>query len=498
MKYDDQCAAPPLPKINRNSVAYSNEEQNKHLAKGVDVGKKSLKSRFGKLFGRGKSGSPEIGDNLDVGMDNMSISGKSMTQSNYSMSVFSTNLSIVSENTSSNAMNIVIIGCSIAGLYSSKYLEKNCGSGVRITIIEPNERLYFKPGSFSACFDTTLAPHLSIPLNKLFKYSHNKLKTDRVTKVFDDYVETENGETIYYDALVIASGGIYSCPNKMTGNDVKETTEKYKVYFKELHRAKSLLILGGGPTGVELALRAFKEKNIEKITIVHDECMILDENYSEAYRKKIQSKLEIEGVELLLNDKAKIKKGENYGYPVKGRWLETESGKMIFSDIQVDCTGITASSDFMMGLNTDHNQVTDKDCGFIRVNRYLQVIGHPKMFAIGDVNNIGGLKVIERAKSQAETVATTIYQWLKQYNKGSNTITSIEPCTWSIDSEMAYLSIKNNELDEDEEDNGFHGRKLLNESMKSKVEPEIKTRKADDLKTIYKLLGLDLKNRSSF
>ncbi|OMJ23952.1 Apoptosis-inducing factor-like protein [Smittium culicis] len=498
MKFDDQCAAPPPPKINRNSVAFSKEEQNGYLAKGVDAEKKSLKSRFGKLFGRGKSGSPEISENLEIGMDNMSISGRSMTPSSYSMSVFSTNLSIVSENTSSNAMNIVIIGCSIAGLYASKYLEKNCASGVRITVIEPNKRLYFKTGSFSACFDTTLAPHLSVPLDKLFKYSHNKLKNDRVTKVFDDYVETENGETIYYDALVIASGSIYSCPNKMTGNDVKKTTDKYKEYFKELHRAKSLLILGGGPTGVEFALRAFKEKNIEKITIVHDECMILDENYSEAFRKKIQSKLEIEGVELLLSDKAKITKGENYGYPVKGRWLETEAGKMIFSDIQIDCTGILANSSFMEGLNTDHNKVTDKDCGFIRVNRYLQVIGHPKMFAIGDVNNIGGLKVIERAKTQAETVATTIYKWLKQYNQGSNSISSIEPCSWNIDSEMAYISIKNNELDEADEDDGFHGRKLLNESMKSKVEPEIKTRKASDLKAIYKLLGLDLKNRSSF
>ncbi|PVZ98436.1 hypothetical protein BB558_005562 [Smittium angustum] len=493
MKYDDQCAPPPKITGKDTTLSSSARTISSVRTTNTESGKKSHKSRFVNIFGKSKSSKR---DKHEDGLSARSLYSPGKSESAYSGSVFSENVSIVSSVTASNALRVLIVGGSVSGIYLTKYLERKCGSGVKITILEQNENILLKFGAFAAAMDPTLAPHLIIGNKNMFKYSHNEVIKSTATSITPEYVETQDGKTIYYDVLVIASGSRYSSPCEIVGKGSVETKENLKTYFKYLQTSKSLVIIGGGASGIELALRVVKENLLNKITLIHDESMILNEEYPESYRNKIQKKLENEGIELILNDKAKIESGKNYGYPIKGRWLETESGKMVFSDMQVDCTGPVGNSEFVKSLNNDLMKVVDEERGFIRVNRYLQVIGQTKIFAIGDCNNICGIKTIDRAKSQAETVSETIHNWQVQFAEGKSYLEE-NPQVWTIDSNEAYMSIKNNELDEVRKASSTNHR-LLNEAISKKAPPEITTRKADNIKQIYKVIGVEFKNRSAF
>ncbi|PVU89001.1 hypothetical protein BB561_005607 [Smittium simulii] len=496
MKFDDQCAEFNPKKNSTNPGEQESlfdflSRENSPNDSNQSSAKKG-KNRFEKLFKFSKSNKP------------LQKSG-SMIGSTYAPSI---NTYAPTINTSGSSYNVdqetdlasfkvVVIGGSVTGIYFSKMLESTCKKKVKITIIEPSANLYFKSASFSGIMDSTMAEYLFIPLSKVFKYSHNTIVKNSVVGVNQEYVETDDGKNIYYNALIIATGTTYPTPCSLS-NPLSGGPEKIFIeYFQKIRASKSAVIVGGGSSGVELALRILKERAIENLTIIHDEPLLLNENYSESYRNKIQARIISQGAEVILNDKAKLKNEINYGYPLKGRWLASESGKMFFTDIQFDCTGpIMANSQFLKALNTSQNKIFDGEKKFVKVNRYLQIIGYDKIFAIGDVNNIDGIKCISRSRSQSNTVVETIKNWIENISENDE-IRNIPPQIWGIDSNQAYISIKNNELDE-EKPNKNYDPGLLNKSLVSKGNSEIELRKADDIKYYYKLLGLYLKYLGSF
>ncbi|PVU85352.1 hypothetical protein BB560_007051 [Smittium megazygosporum] len=497
MKFDDQCASFPAKKNSNKKeeslFEFLSSENSPSPGNGSNFRKKKP-NRLEKLFGKSKSnkslGSKEIEGRMEY---SPSINRSVMS---YVPSVYTSQSGNVSEHTSMASLKVLVIGGSAAGLYFTKILEKLCKKRVKITIIEPNTKIFFKSAAFSSVMDYTTSKDLFIPLEKIFHYSHNSIVHSKAVSVTDEYVETEDGKTIYYDVLVVASGSTYPIPCKMEGRDIIQTEAVFNDYFKKTIAAKNAVIIGGGPCGTELALRMLKEKAVENLTIVHDEPMLLNENYPESYRNKIQSKIISQGGNLILSDTAKLSPEKDYGYPIKGRWVSTESGKMFFTDIQFNCTGPIANSDFLKHLDQSKHKIIDSEKGFIRVNRYLQIIGYDKIFAIGDVNNINGIKSIQRAKDQAETVAYTIFTWINKKNE-ETTISHIQPKTWPIDCNQAYISIKNNEFDEVKIDPKYDSG-LLNEAIVKKNAPEIQTRKVDLLKNQYKLMGFVFKGAGSY
>jgi len=167
--------------------------------------------------------------------------------------------------------HIVIIGAGFAGLKLARTLNNH--PNYSITLIDKNNYHQFQPLFYQVAMANLDASNISFPLRTIFQKSKNV--TIRVTSVINintkkNTIETSNGN-FTYDYLVIATGAV----TNYFGNTaieqfcfpMKSTWEALRIrntliqHFEDAITAStsnskkllSIVIVGGGPTGVELS-----------------------------------------------------------------------------------------------------------------------------------------------------------------------------------------------------------------------------------------------------
>jgi len=194
--------------------------------------------------------------------------------------------------------HIVIIGAGFAGLKLARELNNN--KHYKITLIDKNNYHQFQPLLYQVATANLDASNVSFPLRTIFKNSKNvsvRITELKSINMDNNSIETDSG-TIEFDYLVIATGA----DTNYFGNDelsknafpMKSTLEALQLRNhiiqnfesasickdeEELKRLLTIVVVGGGPTGIELsgALAEIKheklpgeypELNIDKVKIL--------------------------------------------------------------------------------------------------------------------------------------------------------------------------------------------------------------------------------------
>lgn len=293
---------------------------------------------------------------------------------------------------------IVIIGCGFAGL---KFAKKIDSSKYQVVLLDRNNYHTFQPLLYQVASSGLEPDSIVYPIRKIFKGKQNFFfriaETTRVNQV-DKVVETDNGN-VSYDILVVATGAasnFFGMKNieqhSMPMKSLVESLDLRSLIIQnfeealntndlvERERLMNFVIVGAGPTGVELAgaLAELKSK-------------VLPSDYPDLDIRRMQIHL-VEGSSRVLAAMSEVssKRTEKY---LKARginvWLETRvsdyDGNTIFSDkkefqtkTMIWAAGIEGS--FPKGLNIEK----------VRGNRIVvdqnnQVPGQDDVFVIGDV-----------------------------------------------------------------------------------------------------------------
>lgn len=170
-------------------------------------------------------------------------------------------------------MKIVIIGGGFAGLKLTRKL--NNKPNVEVTLIDKYNYHQFQPLFYQVATASLDASNISFPLRKAFQHSKNvRIRLATVTDIDtkNNCVKTDIGD-FEYDVLVLATG----CDTNFFGNKqmqalaypMKSTVEALRLRHhliqnfedavmalnnpEELARLMCIVIVGGGPTGVELS-----------------------------------------------------------------------------------------------------------------------------------------------------------------------------------------------------------------------------------------------------
>jgi len=135
-----------------------------------------------------------------------------------------------------------------------------------------------------------------------------------------------------------------------------------------------VLIIGGGPVGVELAGEIVTDFPNKKVTLVHGGDRLIEFLGPKASTKALKW-LESKKVTVLLNERIDTEglAGPNY---------VTNKGTAIQADAHFVCTGQRLGSSWLRG--SDLEAVLDRN-GRLQVDRNMRVQGHSNVYALGDI-----------------------------------------------------------------------------------------------------------------
>ena len=297
---------------------------------------------------------------------------------------------------------LVILGGGFAGLHLVRNLEK---SDFQIVLIDKHNHHTFQPLLYQVATSSLEADSVAYPLRKpLRKHPDYHFRMAEVQRIVsgDNTIVTNRG-TIEYDYLVIATGArtnYFGMDNiKKHALPMKTVDEALKIRNEILHnfeealythdpqerqKLTNIVIAGGGPTGVELAgsiaefrryimPQDYPDLDIEQSKIYLIELLpeLLGPMSNEASAKS-EEYLQQLGVDIKKDTKI---------LDYDGEVVKTDQGN-IPAKIMLWTGGVSGA--FPEGL--DDGLVTKK--GRIKAGETGQVMGHERIFALGDVASI--------------------------------------------------------------------------------------------------------------
>eukprot|EP00475_Leptophrys_vorax_P024900 TRINITY_DN34559_c0_g1_i8.p1 TRINITY_DN34559_c0_g1~~TRINITY_DN34559_c0_g1_i8.p1 ORF type:complete len:545 (-),score=108.73 TRINITY_DN34559_c0_g1_i8:326-1960(-) len=222
-------------------------------------------------------------------------------------------------------------------------------------------------------------------------------------------VELSDGSRVAFDYLVVCTGSKVETP---AARD--EKVAFFKAENEKLQKATNILIVGGGPSGVEVAGEILTDLPGKKITIVHS-----GERLCEFLKPKASTKiltwLKAQGVEVLFGDSV------DAGWDKFGAsgTFTTASGKEIAADYVVVTVGNRPNTTWLEG---SLGEAVEK--GRVKVDAHLRVEGQSNVFAIGDITNIKELKQGYYAQMHARALAHNLVKLIKNPNAKPSSLKS--------------------------------------------------------------------------
>lgn len=295
---------------------------------------------------------------------------------------------------------VVIIGAGFGGLAAAKALR---GSDATVTLVDRTNHNLFQPLLYQVATAALAPSDIAKATRSILSHQRN-LRVLLVAATGVDVsareVELEDGSTLPFDYLILATGSAYSFFGHAgwsehahvlkTIEDALSVRQTLLSAFEQAERAPhraeirdllTFVIVGGGPTGVELAgtiaelARSTLVKDFRRVDPASARIVLCEagprllNGFSERLSAYALEALEALDVEVLLDQPVNEITAE--GLHVGGRWIRSKT--------ILWCGGTKARpAAAWLGAPAARN-------GGVIVHRDCSVPAHPNIFAIGDV-----------------------------------------------------------------------------------------------------------------
>ena len=300
---------------------------------------------------------------------------------------------------------VVILGAGFAGIEVARGVG---AAGVPVTLIDRQNHHLFQPLLYQVATAALSPADIAEPIRKMLRgYPSVEVILDEAVAidVHARRLSLASGDTLAYDWLVLATGATHSyfghdaweafAPGLKTIEDARIIRSKILLAFEEAERSHdpaeqrrlmTIAVIGGGPTGVELAgsiaelARYTLAKDFRAIRADTATVLLLEAGprilaaFPEPLASYAQRRLEKLGVVVRTH------------FPVEGVTARsiTAAGSQLAVGFSIWAAGVRASSmGRLLGANTDGS-------GRIAVNPNLSVPGFDRVYVLGDLALLAG------------------------------------------------------------------------------------------------------------
>lgn len=258
-----------------------------------------------------------------------------------------------------------------------------------------------------------------IPYTDLFQNKKNKVvqasavQLEKNEIVLDQSIE-EFGDRIAYDYLILATGTQYPSPAKSSTLSFDTTSANLKALRANVKSAKSIVIVGGGPVGVELAGEIREVYSDKKITIVHDKDNFLDEASSPnaKLRKNLLTLAQKNKIDTIFNDVVDLPTDlKEHFYSPEAGIVKTKKGQSIENvDLVLLAFGNRPETAWLKNSTLGAEIVNTN--GYIKVKKSFQVdhTDLSNVFVLGDAADFKETKLAYRIGTHIPVVVENLVQ----------------------------------------------------------------------------------------
>lgn len=298
---------------------------------------------------------------------------------------------------------VVIVGGGFGGLWAANAL---ANKPVDVTLIDRKNHHVFQPLLYQVATAVLSPGEIAMPIRRIVHYAKNiEVILGEVTgfDTIEDRVLIDDGTQIPFDYLIVAAGARHayfghdewevSAPGLKTLEDAVEIRRRVllafelaerEAYLNGTHEPLNFVIVGGGPTGVELAgaiadiarqalAKDFKAIDTRKahVTLFEGSDRVLG-TFARELSESAKTQLEDLGVDVRLNSfvtdiqPGRVRVGEEW----------------VACDVVIWATGVAASP-----IGKKLGAETDK-AGRVFVEPDLSLPGHKNIFVIGDMASL--------------------------------------------------------------------------------------------------------------
>ncbi|XP_010928693.1 uncharacterized protein [Elaeis guineensis] len=289
----------------------------------------------------------------------------------------------------SQKKRVVVVGGGVGGAFLAKKMQFDAD----VVLIDPKEYFEIPWACLRSMVEPSFAERALIKHTDYF--TNGRVVTSHAIGITESEVLTEDGQTIKYDYLALATGHADPTPRSR-----KDRLEQFRQENDKIKSSSSVLIIGGGRMGVELAGEIAADYPEKNVTLIHDGPRLLEYIGPKASNKALKW-LKSKRVEVLLEqsvDLDSITEGE--------RVFTTSAGKSITADCLFVCVGSRPLGSTWL-QETFLKESLDKS-GRLMVDETLRVKGRSNIFAIGDITDIREIKLGYLAQKHAAVVAKNL------------------------------------------------------------------------------------------
>ncbi|ADW22386.1 MULTISPECIES: NAD(P)/FAD-dependent oxidoreductase [Thermus] len=311
---------------------------------------------------------------------------------------------------------VVILGGGFAGLAAARVLER---ARVPYLLLDARNHHLFQPLLYQVATGFLEGPAVAYPLRALLRRGRFLLGRVERVDLEGKRLFLEGGDALPYRFLVVATG---SLPSDLGVPGVREHAlflktlgQALRVRYRLLEalekaarrgRPLDLLVVGGGPTGVELAgalseflryalPRDFPEVPAGAVTLLEAGPRLLPA-FRPALGRYAEGALAQLGVRVRLGAQvAEVGEG----------WVRLSGGERLKGDLVLWAVGVRGNP--LPGLPADAR-------GRVPTDPCLRLVGYPEVYVVGDLNGLGFPQLAPVALQQGRWAARNLLRALRE------------------------------------------------------------------------------------
>ncbi|WP_454049999.1 FAD-dependent oxidoreductase [Cellulomonas sp. Marseille-Q8402] len=292
---------------------------------------------------------------------------------------------------------VVVVGGGYGGTRVASLLDDVAD----VVLVEPKDAFVHASAALRAAVDPEWEERVFFPYTRLL--GRGRVVQQRVEHATSTGVRLADGTALDADVLVLATGAAYPFPSKFIETETSVARARLARMRAGLEQTERVLVVGAGAVGLELVgelLDAYPHLHVTVVDQADDALTTGD--YLPELRAAVRAQLD-DRVELVL--------GSRLGYlpPVdvgvhEPFVVDTEAGVRVEAQMWFRCYGNAPASDYLAGdLAGLRNGL-----GEVRVEPTLALVGHPAVFAVGDITDVPESKRASAARAHAEVVAANV------------------------------------------------------------------------------------------